>query len=163
MVAATMPDVASRAKPWVGLAQSRAIVAPGPQRQLAAAPLHCGMNTRFPLTLRMLLAAVAAANGTAQTCFHRGSVPRPAIVEAAPFSLGCSGAPEWPAFHLFTPAHREPAPHFGFAPGQATARYRWLVSYRCTGLLLVPVLPERVRRVGYVIDQPEFPCGGPAR
>jgi hypothetical protein len=110
------------------------------------------------LRTSLLSCFLLAAVGRAQTCFHQGSMPQAAAVEAAPFLLGCAAAPSWPAWHLYTPAHRAPAPHFGFAPGQATARDRWIVTYRCTGWLFAPVLPDSIRRLGYVIDQPEFPC-----
>ncbi|MBL8723689.1 MAG: hypothetical protein JNK49_06555 [Planctomycetes bacterium] len=95
----------------------------------------------------------------AQTCFHFGSVPVPASFDQGP-ALGCPGAPLAPAWQLWTPAHRAPAPHFGFRPGDASERSRWLLTYRCTGLWLFPVVPHRLRTMGYVIDQPEEPCGG---
>ena len=91
-------------------------------------------------------------------CFHFGSHFVPAAVVAAPMTLGCAGAPDWPAWHLLVPSHHEPGPHQGFAPGNATARPCLLVAWRCTGLLLLPVLPWRVTTNGYVIDQPETPC-----
>jgi hypothetical protein len=106
-----------------------------------------------------LLLSSATASLPAQTCFHLGSVPVAATLEPSPFALGCNLAPHWPSWHLWTPPHRAPAPHHGFAPGQAEARARLLVGYRCTGWLLLPVLPSHVRTMGYVIDQPELPCG----
>ena len=114
----------------------------------------------IPTCLSFLLSlAVAATQLPAQTtCFDRGSVPVAATIEPSPFVLGCSAAPSWPTWHLLTPGHRAPAPHPGFAPGDARGLPRLLVSYRCTGWLLVPVLPDRVRSMGYVIDQPEHPC-----
>lgn len=106
----------------------------------------------FPLTV--------TAFATAQTCPDQGSLPRPATIEAAPFPLGCAAAPDWPAWHLWTPPHRQPAPRPGFTPGDATARARVLVRWRCTGWLLWPVAPEAVVTMGYVLDRPEFVCGG---
>jgi len=106
-----------------------------------------------------IVALVLAAAATAQgPCHHRGSRPVPATVEASPFPLGCPAAPTWPYWHLFTPAHREPAVRIGFDPGSAEAKKRMLVAYQCTGLLLVPVVPVHVRAMGYVIDQPEIAC-----
>jgi hypothetical protein len=99
----------------------------------------------------------------AQTpCYDFGSVPVAASCEPCPAALGCAGAPQWPLWHLLTPAHRQPAPHAGFGPGDAAARQRLLVEYRCTPFLLLPVVPVRVRTMGYVIDQPEIPCAPPA-
>jgi hypothetical protein len=114
-------------------------------------------------SLRSFLAASALAVATAlpaqTTCFDFGSHPQPALLEVAPFALGCAAAPTWPSWHLWTPAHREPGPHVGFAPGNAVELPRWLVHWRCTGWLLLPVVPDRIRSLGYVIDQPEQPCG----
>jgi hypothetical protein len=108
------------------------------------------------LLLPLVLPALLPAQ---RTCFDSGSAPVAASIEASPFLLGCSTAPTWPVWHLLTPGHRTPAPHPGFAPGQAQALPRFLVRYRCTGWLLLPVLPDHVRTMGYVIDQPEHPCG----
>jgi hypothetical protein len=33
-----------------------------------------------------------------------------------------------------------------------------IVRYRCTGLLLLPVLPVSIRTSGYVLDQAEHAC-----
>lgn len=100
-----------------------------------------------------------AARATAQTtCYHFGSHPVAASIEASPTVLGCATAPNWPHWHLFTPGHREPGPHRGFNPGQAHALPRILVAYRCTGFLLLPVVPAHVRTMGYVVDQPEYAC-----
>ncbi len=88
----------------------------------------------------------------AQTCWGQGSVPVAASIEPSPLLLGC---PQW---HLFTPAHRAPAAHPGFNPGDATARPRLLIAYRCTGFLLVPVVPVRITVMGYVLDRDESAC-----
>lgn len=104
--------------------------------------------------------ASASAAPAQTTCFDFGSVPVAASWQASPSSLGCGTLPNWPQWHLFTPAHRAPAPHVGFAPRDARELPRILVHYRCTGLLLIPVVVDRVRYMGYVIDQPEVPCGG---
>lgn len=109
----------------------------------------------FPL-LPFLLAAPPLR---AQGCFDFGSTPVPGAATCGPLLPACPGAPGWPAFHLWTPPHREPAPHPGFAPGDAHELPRWIVTWRCTGFLVVPVVPVQVRTMGYVIDQPEFPCG----
>lgn len=114
---------------------------------------------RFPAPILCALASTALP---AQTCFHFGSHPMPAQLEPAPFPLGCAAAPSWPSWVLWTPAHREPGPHTGYAPGNAIELPRWLVHWRCTGWLLVPVVPDQVRAMGYVIDQPEQRCLPPA-
>ena len=104
----------------------------------------------------------------AQTgCPGFGSLPMPATITNSPVPLGCSTsptappappAPPAPQWQLFAPRHREPAPHPGFTPGNAHALPQVIVTYRCTGLLLVPVLPVGIRTLGYVIDQPEYAC-----
>lgn len=96
----------------------------------------------------------------AQACFDFGSTPVAANLQAGPPLAPCGTTAGWPAWHLLTPPHRAPTPHPGFAPGNARELPRLLVAYRCTGFLLVPVVPVRVRTMGYVIDQPEHPCPG---
>ncbi len=115
-------------------------------------PLH-----RLPY-LRAVISFTASTALAAQTCYHQGSLPTPATIEAGPVALGCLGAPQWPTWHLLTPTHRAPAPHMGFNPGNATAKARVLIAYRCTGFLLVPVVPFQVTTMGYVIDRPEIEC-----
>ena len=105
-----------------------------------------------------LLSSLLVAIAPAQICSHQGSVPVAASWQASPWPLGCAAAPGWPTWHTFTPAHRAPAPHAGFNPGDAHARPRLLVAWRCTGFLLVPVVPIAVQTMGYVIDRPEHPC-----
>jgi len=112
-------------------------------------------------TSHLVRAAAVAASAFplfAQVCANAGSLPRAASVEAGPFALGCAGAPQWPCWHLLTPAHREPAPHVGFRPGNASAWPRVLVSYQCTGWLLVPVVPTGIATMGYVLDRGEQAC-----
>lgn len=113
--------------------------------------------TNLPASLSCLFLLLATAL-PAQQCFDFGSQPVPQQWQASPFLLGCPAAPTWPMWHLLTPAHDAPTPHPGFAPGDAHARPRLLIHYRCTGWLLLPVLPRSVRRSGYVIHQPEYPC-----
>lgn len=114
-------------------------------------------------TASVLFAAFAAAplaQLRAQPgCHDFGSTPIAATWFASPIALGCPDAPAWPAWHLFTPAHRAPTPHPGFEPGDAHAWPVLLIGYRCTGLWFLPVVPDHVRAMGYVIDQPEHPCG----
>lgn len=121
------------------------------------------MNHRTPLRRRIgaafVSALLAAAPAPAQTCPDQGSLPQAATLEAAPFALGCSAAPAWPAWHLWTPPHRAPAARAGFTPGDAAARARLLVRWRCTGWLLWPVAADGVATMGYVLDRAEFPCG----
>ena len=104
-----------------------------------------------------LLAPLLAAQAW---CPDFGSTPVAASVTASPLPLRCPVAADWPQWHLLTPGHRAPAPHPGFTPGDARALPRLLVRYRCTGWLLVPVVPAGVAFSGYVIDQPERPCSG---
>jgi hypothetical protein len=117
-----------------------------------------------PQRLASLLAPTIAAAAAiavplaAQSCSNQGSTPVAALLEAGPVALGCAGAPTWPCWHLFTPRHRAPAPHAGFDPGNAVALPRILVSWHCTGWLLVPVLPAGVTTMGYVVDRPEYAC-----
>ena len=108
----------------------------------------------------LLLCQLLAPTARAQSCYDFGSHPIAASVTPGPVLPPCPGAPGWPAFHLWTPAHREPGGHPGYAPGDAVELPRWLVTWRCTGFLLVPVVPRQVRTMGYVLDQPEFVCGG---
>jgi len=111
------------------------------------------------LLFATLAACSLAAGGRAQaTCHHFGSVPTAAQWQRSPTSLACPHAPAWPAWHLFTPAHRAPAVHAGFNPGNAVELPRLIVIYRCTGFLFVPVVIDRVRTMGYVVDQPEIQC-----
>lgn len=136
------------------------------QRRCSPGSERARWPARFlPLLFLFGCAAVATAQrAAAQTpCYDLGSVWRPAAWEASPALLGCAQAPNWPAWHLFTPPHREPMPMPGYNPGNATALPRMIVRYACTGLLLVPVVPVQVRTMGYVIDQPRLACAaGPA-
>ena len=121
------------------------------------------MNHHRARTYRILLTSLAAlalaAGGEAQSlCYHLGSVPTAAQWQRSPTLLSCPNAPNWPEWHLFTPAHRAPAPRTGFNPGNAQALPRVIVTWRCTGLLFVPVVVDRVRTMGYVVDQPEIAC-----
>ena len=113
------------------------------------------LETRFAVAWSL---AVAAGPVTAQVCPDFGSHRRAATITASPTVLGCSAAPTWPAWHLFTPAHREPGPHRGFDPGHAVELPRILIAYRCTGFFLLPVVPERIVTMGYVVDQSEVAC-----
>jgi hypothetical protein len=104
-------------------------------------------------------ALLTAAATPAQSCPGQGSLPRAGQLDAAPFPLGCAAASAWPAWHLWTPPHREPAPRPGFTPGDAAALPRWFVTWRCTGWLLLPVVPQSLATMGYVLDRAELPCG----
>jgi len=75
-----------------------------------------------------------------------------------PLPLGCSNAPAWPSWRTFTPDHRTPTAHFGFRPGRSEAVPVIVVQYRCTGLLLNPVIATSHNYLGYVIDMPEHVC-----
>jgi hypothetical protein len=114
----------------------------------------------FPFRLVLAIAASAlATGGLAQSpCYHFGSVPTAAQWQRSPTLLACPHAPTWPEWHLFTPAHRAPAPHTGFNPGNAVELPRLIVTWRCTGFLFAPVVIDRVRTMGYVVDQPELAC-----
>jgi len=113
-------------------------------------------SLRAPRTVALLLNLASFAAG--QGCPDFGSMPVPATVTDSPLPLACSAAPTAPQWQLFTPWHRAPTGHPGFAPGNAHALPRLIVRYRCTGLLLLPVVPVGVRTMGYVLDQPEHAC-----
>lgn len=120
---------------------------------------------RLPTILPQFLSCIAfllgAGTARAQTCYGFGSMPVAGSLQNGPPLFSCTNAPTWPAWHLATPGHRAPAPHPGYNPGDARELPRLQVLYRCTGFLLVPVLPSRVRTLGYVIDQPEVACAAP--
>lgn len=118
-----------------------------PGHRIVAVLLH--FLTGFPV-----LPGLAAQS----PCYGFGSVPTPSSWQAGPPLQSCPFAPNHPAWRLYTPGHRAPAPHPGFNPGDAWPLPRVIVTYRCTGLLLVPIVPSRIRTMGYVIDQPEMPC-----
>ena len=120
--------------------------------------MHFSKLRNLSLLLPLATLILAARGGAQSGCYDLGSTPVAATVEAGPTALGCVAAPDWPTWHLFTPAHRAPTRHAGFNPGDATQRPRVIVVYRCTGFLLLPVVPAHVRCMGYVIDQPEVPC-----
>lgn len=122
-------------------------------------PLRWIRPVRFAAALAAAFAAPSAPLSAQTGCPDFGSTPVAAAWLASPIALGCAGAPEWPVWHLFTPAHRAPGPHAGHAPGDAHAWPVLLIGYRCTGLWFAPVVPDHVRAMGYVIDQPEYPCG----
>ncbi|MBL8727358.1 MAG: hypothetical protein JNM25_02930 [Planctomycetes bacterium] len=116
-------------------------------------------SLRAPRAAALFLGSVLAPLAAAQTgCSGFGSTPVPASITDSPLPLDCRGAPAAPQWRLFTPGHREPAPHAGHDPGDAHALPRLIVRYRCTGLLLLPVVPVGIRTMGYVIDQPEHAC-----
>ncbi len=109
-------------------------------------------RTARAIAFALFLAPLAAQSG----CPDFGGHPTPARWEAAPFAA-CAGA-SVPAWHLFTPAHRAPGPRLGRAPRDARELPRLFVTYRCTGLWWLPAVPDRVRTLGYVIDQPDDAC-----
>ena len=111
--------------------------------------------SRAAASLTTLLAAALPAQ---LPCPGQGSSLQPGTIEAGP-DMGCTNAPGWPWWHLFTPPHRAVVSKPGFRQGRARALPRILVHYRCTGLLLVPVLPDGVRTMGYVLDVREESCG----
>ncbi len=118
-------------------------------RRMVAVTTSPGIVLLSMLTLQASLAA---------QCPNQGSVPVAASWQASPLALGCAADPGWPQWHLYTPAHRAPAPHMGFRPGDVTSRPRLLVAWRCTGYLFVPVVPWRITTMGFVLDRPETPC-----
>ncbi|GAB4137882.1 MAG: hypothetical protein Fur0037_03300 [Planctomycetota bacterium] len=95
-------------------------------------------------------------------CLQQGSEMVGAQIESGPL-LGCSAAPSWPYWHLVTPPHRAVVPKSGFTQGTARMLPRLFVHWRCTGFLLLPVLPDRIRTMGYVFDVEEVPCPPQAR
>jgi hypothetical protein len=116
-------------------------------------------SPRLLFVLAALVIALAAS-ASAQAPCHAFGGHTTATLDPSPAPLGCAGAPQWPQWHLWTPAHDAPGPKPGFTPGDARPRTRWLLRYRCTGWLLVPVLPLPPRAMGYVVDQPDRACGG---
>lgn len=125
-----------------------------------ATPSQPHRRTRAAFVVRALagFASLGVFLSAQNPCYGFGSIPTPSSWQAGPPLQSCMFAPGHPAWRLFTPWHREPAPHPGFNPGDAWSLPRVLVTYRCTGFLLVPVVPDHIRTMGYVIDQPEVPC-----
>jgi hypothetical protein len=117
-------------------------------------------SPRLLFVLVALVIALAASASAQAPCPAFGGHATPATIDPSPAPLGCTGASQWPQWHLWTPAHDAPGPKPGFTPGDARPRTRWLVRYRCTGWLLVPVLPLPPRAMGYVVDQPDRACAG---
>ena len=115
------------------------------------------------MTLQMLLmpilgALLSQAVMTQSWCYHQGSMLVAASWTPSPLPLGCTAAPTWPMWQMFTPTHRTPTMHLGYRPGRGAALGVIVVHYQCTGLLLYPVVPSHYRTKGYVIDMPEHPC-----
>ena len=101
---------------------------------------------------------LAAATSAQNPCVNSGSTLAAASLVPSPLSLGCIGAPNWPMWQQFTPPHRMATPHVGFRPGRGEAVPVIVVQYRCTGLLLAPVIASGYINMGYVIDMPEHAC-----
>lgn len=104
-----------------------------------------------------LLAALAPSLCSQLPCTHQGSERMPLAVVTGP-PLGCAEAADWPAWHHLLPAHRAVVPKVDFHQGEARALPCLLLQWRCTGWLLVPVAPLRLRTLGYVLDVAEVPC-----
>lgn len=123
--------------------------------------------THFPIRLFWLLRALLpawlllASAARAQVCYDRGCAPVAAFWEAGP-DMGCAQAPGWPWWHMHTPEHHVLVAKPGFRPGDTRALPRILIAYRCTGWLLLPVVVDRVRVMGQVLDTAERPCVPPA-
>lgn len=111
------------------------------------------------LSVLSVLATLAPPIPAQFRCPDQGSLPVPAHIEAGP-PLGCALAPEWPAWHLYTPGHRAVVSKAGFQQGEARAAPRLILTWRCTGWLLVPAVPDRLRTMGYVLDVDEVSCSG---
>lgn len=122
------------------------------------------MNVRAawsPLFAVLLAAVLSAGRASAQSaCQNAGSMLQAAAFHPSPLALGCAGAPNWPMWEQYVPAHRTPAPHVGYRQGRAETVPVIVVQYRCTGLLLQPVVVSNHVVMGYVIDMPEVACGG---
>lgn len=119
---------------------------------LASRPIH------FPCLLPVLLASLLpAAPAPGQICYDRGSALVTAFWESGP-DMGCAQAPGWPWWHMWTPEHRVLVPKPGYRPGDTRSRPRILVAYRCTGWLLLPVVVDRVRVMGQVLDTEDRAC-----
>ncbi len=108
---------------------------------------------RFCCSLSLILFPLTSP----RDCPHEGSVPVAATCEPGP-PLGCAYAPAAPAWHLWTPAHRAPAPQRDHRPGDARVLPRLFMRYRCTGLRLLPLVPLEARALGHVMDVAARPC-----
>jgi hypothetical protein len=93
-------------------------------------------------------------------CPDQGTDLVPATWEAGPL-LGCTASAAWPYWHLYTPEHRTVVSRPGFRQGDAREVPRLLVHYRCTGFWLVPVVVDRIRVMGQVLDVEQLPCTAP--
>lgn len=109
------------------------------------------------LALLCVVSPLAAQSSPTTACPDFGGFATPARWDDAPFSLQC-GVAAPPVWRLYTPPHRAPGAKPGHAPRDATALPRLLVAYRCTGLWWLPFVPDQLRRMGYVVDQPDAPC-----
>jgi hypothetical protein len=112
----------------------------------------------YRLQTLLLAASLLAASVHAQLpCWNQGSDLLPAAWEAGPV-LGCAASPAWPYWHLYTPEHRAVVSRPGYRQGEARELPRLLVHYRCTGFWLVPVVIDRVRVMGQVLDVAQEAC-----
>ena len=113
----------------------------------------------LPIVRPIAAAFVVSVMLPAQSsCPGYGSTYVAARAQPSPLPLGCARATIWPMWHLLLPPHRAPAAHRDHRPGHARALPTLIVTYRCTGWLLLPVVPTGVRTMGYVIDQAEHAC-----
>lgn len=113
------------------------------------------------MTYRSILCGLFLCAGLAPAqipCHDQGSQLVPMSLDSGP-RLGCARAPSWPYWHLLTLPHREVVPKPGYRQGTARQVPRLFVHYRCTGWLLLPVVIDQVRTMGYVLDVAEQRCG----
>jgi len=112
---------------------------------------------RFFAAALLFAAASPSQQSSQDACANFGGHPTPSRCTVSPFEQDCGGSPT-PLWRLFAPAHRAPGPRTGHEPGDARPLPCLLVTYRCTGLWWLPSVPDRVRTMGYVVDQPDRAC-----
>ena len=115
-------------------------------------------TARMRLSSWLIVFAASCPHTSAQVCPNLGSQRIAASWQPAPVALACPGAPTWPQWHLFIPAHRAPTPRAGFRPRSSRERRALLFQYRCTGLTFAPVALVRVRTMGYVVHMRAESC-----
>ena len=119
------------------------------------------------LAVRLLAAAALVATlpspvAAQIACPGQGTELIGGTIEFGP-DMNCPRAPGWPWWHLYTPPHRAVVRKPGWQQGPAHAFGRVLLQWRCTGFLLVPVVPDRLRLLGYVMDVAQDACSAAGR
>ena len=141
-----------------GTARRDDLISVRPSDRAAAQNTPTASTTRMRLSSWLIIFAASCPQTPAQSCPNLGSQWVAASWQPAPVALACPGAPAWPQWHLFIPAHRAPTPRAGFRPQSSRERPALLFQYRCTGLTFAPVALVRVRAMGYVVHMRAEPC-----